>query len=341
MKAPQRLIILDIDGLRQDVFRSALEETPHLGRIFGHSAVHVDALSTAPSITFCAQTTIFTGLHPDGHGITGNQFFDRFGERNKGRPRFYAFDIGDTYAVDDAVRVFARPPGLISEVLPASIPTVYELAARYGKTAVVAHHMLARGAHWLHPSVIEIARLTKGGRTLGLAAEQYDRKMIERLLGYLMDRHLPDIITAYWMGIDHKSHHEGPGTQAQYLREVIDAQAGRLFAELERRIALENTLVVAVSDHGQIAVVEADRNALQMRFLFDRELGHVFAGLNMNPHDLPGEAPNSDAVVASNGGMAHVYLKNRTGAWRDAPRYNEDVLPVAQAFWEANETGRY
>jgi hypothetical protein len=176
MKAPQRLIILDIDGLRQDVFRSALEETPHLGRIFGHSAVHVDALSTAPSITFCAQTTIFTGLHPDGHGITGNQFFDRFGERNKGRPRFYAFDIGDTYAVDDAVRVFARPPGLISEVLPASIPTVYELAARYRKTAVVAHHMLARGAHWLHPSVIEIARLTKGGRTLGLAAEQYDQQ---------------------------------------------------------------------------------------------------------------------------------------------------------------------
>jgi hypothetical protein len=123
---------------------------------------------------------------------------------------------------------------------------------------------------------------------------------------------------------------------------VIDAQVGRLFAELKRRTALENTLVVAVSDHGQIDVVEADRNALQMRFLFDRELGHVFAGLNMNAHDLPGEAPYTDAVVASNGGMAHVYLKNRTGDWRDpAPRYSEDVLPVAQAFWEANETGRY
>jgi hypothetical protein len=51
-------------------------------------------------------------------------------------------------------------------------------------------------------------------------------------------------------------------------------------------------------------------------------------------------------VVANNGGLAHVYLQNRQAPegsrhWRYAPRMAEDVLPVARAFWEASQTGRY
>ena len=84
--APAHLLILDIDGLRQDVFHHALDEgrIPHLARLLGGAAAdcgwHLDPLSPLPSITFAAQTTLFTGLHPGQHGIAGNEFFDRFGE---------------------------------------------------------------------------------------------------------------------------------------------------------------------------------------------------------------------------------------------------------------------
>ena len=75
--APAHLLILDIDGLRQDVFHHALDEgrIPHLARLLGgaaaHCGLHLDPLSPAPSITFTAQTTIFTGLHPGQHGQDG------------------------------------------------------------------------------------------------------------------------------------------------------------------------------------------------------------------------------------------------------------------------------
>jgi hypothetical protein len=42
-----------------------------------------------------------------------------------------------------------------------------------------------------------------------------------------------------------------------------------------------------------------------------------------------------------NGGLAHVYLQRRAGRWADLPRYEEDVLPVAEAFCQMNETGAY
>jgi hypothetical protein len=70
-------------------------------------------------------------------------------------------------------------------------------------------------------------------------------------------------------------------------------------------------------------------------------MGYLFDALKLDVHDVPGEDPNCDAVVASNGGLAHVYLQNRRGHWADQPRFIDDVLPVAQAFWEANATGRY
>ena len=128
---------------------------PNLARLVGgpqaQNGIHVKAITTAPSITFCAQTTIFTGLQPDQHGIAGNQFFDRFGETNHGKHRFYALDIGDTLAVKDAVEVFMGN-GLLSQILSPAQPTLYERAAGHGMTSVVAYHMLARGStHSISP----------------------------------------------------------------------------------------------------------------------------------------------------------------------------------------------
>jgi hypothetical protein len=98
---------------------------------------------------------------------------------------------------------------------------------------------------------------------------------------------------------------------------------------------------VLVSDHGQIEVVPDDRHSIRLGFPFDRELNHVFEALGLDVHDFPGEDPACDAVVGLNGGLAHVYLQHRAGRWADAPRYADDVLPVAEAFRQMNETGKY
>lgn len=344
---PTRVIILDIDGLRRDVFFKALanERVPALARILGgadaNSGLHLEPVSTAPSITFCAQASMFTGAPAAQTGLPGNQFFDRFGQHSNGQPRFYAFDVGDTLALADAVAVFSGR-GLINNLLSPEVTTLYEHAAQRGLTSTVVYNMLARGAkHWLRPSLLEIARLTKGGGLLGLAAEEYDRQMLTVALAHLLTGAKPDVFTLYFMGLDHRSHRAGPDSQYAYLTEVIDPLVDKLLRELGERDLTRNTLFVIASDHGQVAVTPDDQHSLRLSFPFDREMGYVFDALGLDVHDFPGEDPNCDAVVASNGGLAHVYLQNKIGHWRDKPRFTEDVLPVARAFGEARQTGRY
>ena len=343
---PTHLVVIDVDGLRRDVFRNALAagELPNVERIVGgqeaQKACPIDALSTAPSITFAAQASIFTGQHPGAHGVAGNESFDRLGRISGGRPRHFGFDVGYTLAVDDAVRVFTD--GLASQFLSREIPTLYETAAARGLSSAVAYHMYARGADvWLPPNVVDIARFTKGKGALGLEAGRYDRGMLERLIGHLDTGGRPDVLTAYFMGLDHHSHVHGPAGQPAYLREVVDPQIGRLLDALEARGLLANSLFVLVSDHGQIEVIPDDRHSIRLGFPFDRELGHVFQALGLDVHDIPGEDPACDAVAGLNGGLAHVYLQHRAGRWADFPRYGVDVLPVAEAFRQMNETGKY
>ena len=74
------------------------------------------------------------------------------------------------------------------------------------------------------------------------------------------------------------------------------------------------------------------RLALRRAFPVDREIAALFASLGLNVDDLPDEDEDCQAAVATNGGMAHIYLRRRDGAWFDPPRFAEDVAPVAQAF---------
>jgi hypothetical protein len=344
---PLRLLIINIDGLRQDVFHQALAagRIPNLARLLGITGsadgCHMNPVSTAPSITFCAQSSIFTGQHPDQHGIPGNQFFDRFGLRT-GKPRFYAFDVGDTLAYDDAVLTFTGPLGLVGQTMAPETPTLYERARSRGLTATVVYHMVNRGAStWIRPNLLDIARLTKGGGLFGLSAEAYDRQMMDQAIKHLRSEGAVDILTVYFMGLDHVSHHDGPGAQMDYLSRVVDVEIGRLTGVMQKCNLYQGTLVGVISDHGHVAVIPDDRHSLRLSFPFDREMGYLFDALGLDVHDKPGEGPACDAVVASNGGIAHVYLRRRIGLWSDLPNFEDEVLHVARAFWQAHTSGRY
>lgn len=347
IKPPKRMLMIDIDGLRQDVFHYTLAagQIPNLARLLvgptGQVGIHLDPVSTAPSITFCGQSSIFTGAHPEDHGIVGNQFFDRFGYAGEG-PRFYAFDVGDTLAYQDAVLTFSGEMGLLGQTLARRTLTIYERASRIKLSSTVAYHMISRGAaRWILPNLVDIARLTKGGGLMGISAEQYDGDMMDKTITHLRANGCPDMLTVYFMGLDHTSHHEGPAMQPDYLARVVDPLVGRLIEELDRHNQLADMLVAVVSDHGQIEVVPDDRHSLRLSFPFDREMGYLFDVLGLDVHDKPGEGPACDAVLASNGGLAHVYLRRRDGEWNEIPHFSTEVLPVARAFWEAHATGKY
>ena len=337
---PRHILLIDIDGLRPDVLRQALAEgsVPHIAGLFGGRelprGLFMETAAPAPSITFCSQASLFTGAHPSQHGIPGNQYFDRFTPQQQ--PRHFAFDVGDTLAVDDAVMVFTH--GLASQQL--HVPTFYEKMAKQGWEAVVAGNMYAKGAQtWLKPDLSKLTRFIKGKNLFGMSSAEYDQHIVDDVLAYLAENPLPRILTVYFMGVDHDSHKYGPKAQSAALK-VVDGLIGQLWAEIQRK-AEGSVLVSLFSDHGQIEVLPDDQHSLKLGFPFDREMAVFFDALGLDVHDYPGEDPACDAVLALNGGSAAVYLHNKTGHWWDAPDFERDVLPIGKAFWEAHQTGKY
>ena len=215
-----------------------------------------------------------------------------------------------------------------------------ETAASTGsRQAVVCGNMYAQGAEtWLKPSIMNLGRLLKGGKVLGMPSEQFDGNLVKRLIAHIQHNGLPSITTLYLLGLDHASHQQGPQAQRGYLVLHVDRLLGTLWAEIEAQGKTGETLVALFSDHGQIEVIKDDRHSIRIGFPFDQELTPFFTALGLDVHDFPGEAPNCDAVMALNGGSASVYLHNTQGKWADAPEFS-NVLRVGRAFWQAHETG--
>ncbi|NDC37439.1 MAG: alkaline phosphatase family protein [Proteobacteria bacterium] len=339
-----KALIVNVDGLRPDVLGEELRRgtVPNLATLLGGADAAerlIPCVSTAPSITFCAQATIATGAHPGQHGVPGNDFFDRDGRTNGGSPRHLGFDVGDTYAVNDAVSVFRSR--LADAVLNRDTPTIYESMAAAGGESLVAHSMYARGAQQvIGPWLTDLARMTVLRGIFGMRRGEFDAHML-RQVDRSLERGSPDLLALYFMGLDKEAHEDGPHQQGPYLREVLDPQVGELVRIMRKRGLFDDTIVALISDHGQSPTPGDDAHSVRLGFPFDRELVHLFTALRLDVHDYPGKAPKVDAVVGLNGGIAHVYLRNREGEWREPPRFADDVLRVAEAFVEMNRDGRY
>ena len=342
------LLLIDVDGLRPDVFSAALQsgQLPGFASLMGGEHMErgwlAPALSTAPSITFTSQASLFTGAHPSQHGISGNQFFDRFGKHNQGTPRHYAFDVGDTLAMKDAIQVFSDD--LAARCL--DVPTLYARLGSSGWRSIVAGHMYASGADtWLRPSLLDLARFTTGSNLFGISPAEFDRRTLDNLLASIEQDGAPDLITLYFLGLDHQSHTHGPQVQTEYLSRIIDPLVSQLWQTIHElnNSAEKNLPVCAVfSDHGHITVPADDQHSLRLAFPFERELGKLFDALGLDVLDVPGESLNCDVVVASNGGLAHVYMRNRKSKqWAAPPDFEQDVQPVGLAFWQAHASGRF
>jgi hypothetical protein len=346
MYTPQRVIMLNIDGLRPDVFNQALrdEKIPHLASMVGGHAfsqgIQFDMVSTAPSITFCCQASIITGTHPREHGITGNQFFDRFGKIS-GQPRHYVYDIGGhRMAFGDTLAVFLND--LASKSINPAVPTLYEIAAQREVQSTTVFHMYGRGATtWIKPGIEDWRNFFTLNESLGISSEKYDEVMTENALQHLRAGHRPGILHLYYWGLDHTAHVKGPSSEYGYLTEILDPLLGRFLAEYREMGLLDDTMFVIFSDHGQIEVYADDAHCLQLRFPpLDLGIGYIFRALKRDVLDLPGET-KVDCVLSMNGGLAHIYIRPRLRGWDKEPKLQRDVLPIAAAFWEATTTGRY
>jgi hypothetical protein len=177
-----------------------------------------------------------------------------------------------------------------------------------------------------------------------------DKGAIDTVVEHLAAGPTPDVLTLYLYGTDLYAHvaAEGPDkARRAYLKEIIDPALAKVVERLRQRGLYDRMWTVVVADHGHTEVPHDHTHALGGN---DGGPPKVLrsAGFRVRPfeRDVDAHDPFS-AVLAYGGAMAYVYLADRSQcagehdvcAWLRPPRYREDVLAAAEAFWEANEHG--
>jgi hypothetical protein len=358
------LLILALDGVDRSLLYGLLRagELPNLGALLGgdhdrfpHAHLDETLLSTLPSSTLAAWTTAMTGVTPAEHGIAGNEFFVRE-TCTLAAPAPVTFtDSEPTLAIytKDYLGAFR------------SAPTVYErMRARDPNVLIwVAVHQIFAGADRLlitKPTILahafEQVIEDAGSKLTGHKSDpgpyrKLDESVVSAVLGDLEKGPVPDVLTLYLSGTDLYAHvaEEGPDeARRTYLRTVVDPALGKLAERLKARGALDDRYVVVTSDHGHTQVVYDDAHALSTAGDDDPPALMRKAGYRLRPFQLNvAKDHDFDAVLASGGAMAYVYVADRSMCpkehdvcnWQRPPRYEEDVLPMAEAFHRNNEDG--
>jgi hypothetical protein len=161
------------------------------------------------------------------------------------------------------------------------------------------------------------------------------------------------VLTVYLSGADQYAHVADIGpdkARREYLKEEVDPLLKGLFAALNERHALHNRFVVVTADHGHTEVLADDAHALAMNDEDDPPAVLSKAGFRVRPFRLNvSDEDDFSAVLAYQGAIAYVYVADRSTCaksgqvcdFKRPPRFKQDVLAAAQAFYDANQTGKY
>jgi hypothetical protein len=362
------ILFLPFDGVNRDLLYDMLQkgELPKLtdllsgeGKKFPHAYFDESLLSTMPSSTMAAWTTVLTGLPPAEHGVSGNEFFIR--EQLKlGAPAPVSFN-------DSKPTIEIYTDGYLNSLV--KVPTVYEkMRAREPNILIwVAIHQLYTGADRLLFATTTVMAhaleegLVKAAKMATLQGDKPDRRKFAMLDNDVVakvedaldddDDPVPDVLTVYLTGTDLYAHvaEEGPDqARRDYLRDVADPAIARLAEKLRARDALRDRWIVLTSDHGHTPVRYDEEHALAAQG-DDSPSGLITkAKYRLRPFEMKVDTDVAfDAVLCEGGATAFVYLadrstcKGRDGVcdWKKPPRYEQDVLPLAEAFFKNNQDG--
>ncbi|MBA2252356.1 MAG: alkaline phosphatase family protein, partial [Nitrospirales bacterium] len=257
-------------------------------------AVSVKQAATVfPSYTYPAWTSLFTGVFPGTHGITGNSLFFRRREV----ARYYAeFHI-------DAVKVQLEKDFLGGDISD-QVKTLYEYVDQGGGQSLVVHHMIMRGSgKGARPADFDTLWNYQRNRSHAV-----DENALWEAVKSLKDFNgdvrpnaplqLPTVMTIYFSGLDH-AEHLSPETpemaRLEYLKQLDDliakfmagdSQISRTHFDtpasepgmadtmswrgLQGEQVMERTLFVLVSDHGHTQTKWTDALGIEdLKVIFD------------------------------------------------------------------------
>lgn len=363
--AGEPLLVLLFDGVDRTTLYELLrdKQMPALDALLGrdeagsypHAVLDERLLSTLPSSTFAAWTTAITGEPPAVHGVTGNEFFMRE-TMTLGAPAPVSFeDAEPSVAVysDNYLDSLRRSPS-VYERMRERDPSIQTWVVMHGLHSGADKLLLTKRTILANAFSHTVEKLfsdpKEGSNNVRGAYAMLDEQAIEVTIEALEDGPVPDVLTIYLPGTDLYAHVAEEGcdeARRTYLTEVVDPALAKLTEKLRALKALDDRYVVITADHGHTPIVKDEIHALST----DRENGPVGVltkkGFKVRPFKLDVDKDEPyDTVFVAGGAMAYIYAADRSQCsdkgvcdWNKAPRYKEDVLAIADAYWRASAKG--
>ena len=213
------LILVSLDGWRWDYLDRI--RAPHLNALAARGIRSEGLIPAFPSKTYPNHYTIVTGLYPEHHGIIANNMMDL----SIGTDRFTM-----TAPTAKDPRWWGGEP-------------MWATAIRQG---LKASSMFWPGSD----TAIGGVRPTEW---LPYQGEKPNAARVDQVLAWLAEPEpvRPSFVTLYFSDVDTAGHQYGPlAPQTAVAAEGLDAMIGRLVAGVAALGLLEQTTIMAVSDHG-------------------------------------------------------------------------------------------
>jgi Type I phosphodiesterase / nucleotide pyrophosphatase len=359
-KPGPHVIVFALDGAAPAQLMAAVRSghAPNLARLLGaergnglfeHAYAAQHAYSMLPSSTIADWSAIFTGTPSADNGVPGDEWFERASNRFLAPVPVSTLDITDNTktVADDLIGHELKVPTLYERLRVRSYVSL--MSVHRGATYYTTVSPASFGDMILH--LVKGAVLYDAGPEKSLSAA-IDRDSAAKAVQTIEEHGVPDLQVVYFPGIDIYTHEADPPLEKQthYLERVTDPSVGVILDEYRKQGVLENTYVIFISDHAHIPTLDDERHELATEEKNSPFAAVGYAGFRVRKPllNLDGFEPDYQAVLAYQGFMAYVYLADRSTCrhehqrcdWARPPRFEEDVIPVLNAFYRSNRWGR-
>jgi len=335
--------MVGIDAGHRDTLFGLVDsgEAPFLRRLVENGTRVKRAVTMFPSTTVACISTLYTGCWYNSHGITNNEWIDRFESPIRAR----SYIAGLKYSLESFDRrLFGLPSVLLPETNTGGAvnndlqrPTIYEELTRAGKTSYTYFHYVGRGAtRWIKPGRLDMLRYGMVEQ-FNFPYQFYERYMVPRVIKDIK-KEMPDLLSIYFGGNDGHSHRHGVEGQREYMRDLIDPQLARLDAALKDICPGDDIYWAITADHGQTTMNDLS----PVKCVRDK---NFYGILVSSGFDRPGHGVSDDPELDSyntitalgNGASIGFYLRhNKTGDWKIQPDFERDITRFINNLLRAN-----
>jgi len=248
----KHVVLVSVDGLAASYIDDPRAEMPTLRKLAKAGAVAKGMITSFPSVTWPAHTSLITGVQPGRHGVIGNNVWNRKLDRG-------LVYIGDPELTkDEAIRV----------------PTLYDAAHRAGLkcgSVIWPCCNAAQSLNWIIPdagradlhakytSAGLVSELGKAGIDISKLGEWGWNKersterdvLYTRVAKYLLEKHGANLVLVHLVTPDGIEHAYGPHTPEAYKAVAeSDQRIAEIWEALQEPPLAGRSALFVVSDHG-------------------------------------------------------------------------------------------